>query len=177
MKFQPLALTGAYLVEPDPVSDSRGWFARTWCQEEFVSHGLDGELSQTNVSMTHQRGTIRGLHFQVHPFEEAKLVRCTRGCMYDVIVDIRDGSETRWQWEAVVLQASELRLLYIPAGFAHGFQTMVDETEVTYQMSQPYNSRAAAGLRWDDPRLGISWPITDPILSPRDKEYPLIDAQ
>lgn len=135
---------------------------------------MDTDFVQSNVSVNTRRGTLRGLHYQRAPFEETKLVRCTRGEIYDVIVDAREGSDTRWQWEAVHLVSSSLTMLFIPKGFAHGYQTLVDDTEIWYQMGAYYRPEASTGLRWDDPHLKIQWPLRDPIVCERDRSYPLV---
>jgi dTDP-4-dehydrorhamnose 3,5-epimerase len=174
VKLRALRLTGAYVVEPEVIEDGRGSFARTWCYQEFRASGLVVEFVQGNVTRNRLRGTIRGLHYQIAPHEEAKLVRCSQGRVYDVIVDLRDHSPTRWQWEAVELSAEDLQLLFVPAGFAHGYQTLTDDAELTYEMSQYYCAEAARGLRWDEPSLKIKWPIASAILSQRDREHPLV---
>lgn len=175
MKFTALPLKGAYVVEPEPARDGRGWFARSWCREEFASRGLAGRLEQCSVSFNKRKGTLRGMHYQAAPHGETKLVRCTRGAIHDVIVDVRRGSPTRWKWHAVRLTAENGRQLYIPKGFAHGFQALEDGTEVFYQISDPYVPSAARGLRWDDPALAIRWPIARPVLSGKDANYADID--
>jgi dTDP-4-dehydrorhamnose 3,5-epimerase len=161
-------------VQPDFLSDERGMFARSFCQNEFAKHGLDTVVAQCNVSFNRRRGTLRGLHFQSEPRAEAKLVRCTRGAVWDVIVDLRAGSGTRHQWFATQLNAENHTALYVPRGFAHGFQTLVDDSEVFYQMSEYYQPQLSRGVRWNDPVLGIDWPISRPILSERDRQLPLI---
>lgn len=170
----PTPLDGAFVIEPELISDDRGFFARSFCQNEFRVHGLDTAAAQCNISFNRKRGTLRGLHFQAKPHEEAKLVRCTRGAIWDVIVDLREGSLTRYRWFSAELSADNHRSLYVPAGFAHGFQTLVDDSEVLYQMSEFYHPESARGLRWDDPVLGITWPYADPVLSLRDRSYPLL---
>lgn len=162
------------MIELQPVEDSRGFFARTWCQREFEAHGLNPGLAQCNTSFNNKKGTLRGMHYQAAPYQEAKLVRCTMGAIYDVIVDLRPDSPTFKQWLAVELTAQNRLMLYIPAGVAHGFQTLQDDTEVFYQMSEFYYSELARGVRWDDPAFGIKWPLPDPILSERDKNYPFL---
>ena len=171
MKFLPTPLAGAYIVELERLEDERGFFARSFCEEEFRKHGLRPGIAQCNVSWNRRRGTLRGLHFQAIPHEEAKVVRCTRGAVWDVVVDLRDGSATRRRWHAVELSAENRRALYVPEGFAHGFQTLAEDSEVLYQMSESYYPELARGVRWDDPRLGIKWPLPDPILSERDRSY------
>lgn len=172
MLFRPLGLAGAFLVEAEPRADVRGLFARTFCQDEFQTHGLYGSFVQCNTSYNVRRGTLRGLHFQEHPHDEIKLVRCSRGAILDVIVDLRPDSATFCRWEAVELTADNRRALYVPAGFAHGFQTLCDDAEVFYQMSEFYVPELARGVRWDDPAFDIHWPIDSPILSERDMAYP-----
>ncbi len=173
MKLRELALTGAYLIEPERLEDERGFFARTFCAAEFAARGLRATVAQCSVSYNRRRGTLRGLHYQAPPHEEAKLVRSTRGAAYDVIVDLRPGSATFRQWVGVELSAENRRMLYIPEGFAHGFQTLVDDTELFYQMSTAYVPEAARGIRWDDPDLAIAWPpAAARVISPRDLALP-----
>ena len=176
LKFVPTPLDGAFVVEPELLSDERGFFARSFCQNEFRAHGLEPAVAQCNISFNRKRGTLRGMHYQAKPHEEAKLVRCTRGAILDVIVDVRENSATCYRWFAAELTADNRCGLYIPAGFAHGFQTLVDDSEVLYQMSEFYHPESARGLRWDDPAIGISWPLGNPVLSPRDQSYPLIES-
>ncbi|MCS6927204.1 MAG: dTDP-4-dehydrorhamnose 3,5-epimerase [Candidatus Binatia bacterium] len=172
MFFLETALTGAFIIELDKHEDERGFFARSWCQREFLAHGLNPRLVQCNISFNRRRGTLRGMHYQVAPHEEAKLVRCTRGAIYDVIIDLRPESPTFTQWLAVELSAENYRMLYIPEGFAHGFQTLEDNTEVFYQMSEFYAPECARGIRWNDPAFAIVWPPAERIISPRDQHYP-----
>lgn len=174
MRFVPTPLAGVFAIELDRIEDDRGFFARSFCQEEFRAHGLEPVVAQCNVSFNRLRGTLRGLHYQDAPHEEAKLVRCTRGAIWDVIVDIREESVSRYRWHAVELTAENRSALYVPRGFAHGFQTLVDDSEVLYQMSEFYHPESSRGLRWDDPAFGIPWPLPDPILSPRDRTYSLL---
>lgn len=176
MRFVPTPLGGAFVVELVLLSDERGFFARSFCQDEFRAHELNPVAAQCNISFNRKRGTLRGLHYQIKPHEEVKLVRCTRGAVLDVIVDVRESSATRYRWFATELTADNRRGLYVPAGFAHGFQTLTDDSEVLYQMSEFYHPESARGLRWDDPVLGISWPLGNPLLSPRDQSYPLIES-
>jgi dTDP-4-dehydrorhamnose 3,5-epimerase len=167
-------LAGAYVIEVDRLEDERGWFARTFDADLFARHGLEPAVVQCNVSYNRRRGTLRGLHLQADPHGEAKLVRCTRGAVHDVIVDVRPGSPTRHEWFAVELSARNARALYVPVGLAHGFQTLEDHTEVAYQMSQRYVAEAASGVRWDDPAFGIRWPDPPPggrIISERDRAF------
>jgi dTDP-4-dehydrorhamnose 3,5-epimerase len=171
MRFTPTDLDGAFLVELEPRCDARGFFARTWCQREFEEHGLESRLVQCSMSHNLHRGTLRGMHYQVQPHEETKLVRCTAGAIHDVIVDVRPESRTYLQHIAVELSAANRRALYIPRGFAHGFQTLTDDCEVFYQMSEFFSSEAARGFRWNDPLFGIEWPVPDPIILDRDNSY------
>jgi dTDP-4-dehydrorhamnose 3,5-epimerase len=170
--FTPLALAGAYLVEPERLEDPRGFFARTWCEEEFRRQGLDSRLVQCNISFNRHQGTLRGMHYQAAPHAETKLVRCTMGAACDVVVDLRPESPTFRQWMAVELTAENRRMIYIPEGFAHGFQTLTENTELFYQMSTVYHPESARGLRWNDPALGIVWPMAVTEISPRDQQYP-----
>ena len=171
MIFTELALKGVYLIEPDRREDERGFFARTFCAEEFSAHGLSPTVVQCNISFNRHRGTLRGLHFQAPPHSEARLVRCTRGNIYDVIVDLRPDSRTFKQWDAIELTADNRRMLYVPEGVAHGFQTLADDTEVLYQMSEFYHPECARGIRWDDPAFEIKWPVANPIISDKDRSF------
>ena len=177
MIFWETLLKGAYIVELEKHKDERGFFARSWCEKEFSSKGLETKLVQCNVSFNKRKGTLRGLHYQVPPHAETKLVRCTRGALYDVIVDLRSGSPTFLKWFGVELTAENYRMLYIPQRFAHGFQTLKDGTEIFYQMSEFYAPEAARGLRWDDPRLEIAWPVAERTISKKDTEYANLDER
>jgi dTDP-4-dehydrorhamnose 3,5-epimerase len=168
--FEPAPIDGAYSVHVERVEDDRGSFARTFCQEEFRREGLDPCVAQCSVSFNRARGTLRGLHLQAAPHEEAKLVRCTAGAIYDVILDLRRGSRTFAKWWAVELAARSDRLLYVPAGVAHGFQTLQPGTEVSYQMSRPHAADAATGVRWDDPAFAIAWPLDVSAISSADRD-------
>ena len=172
MKFSPTALAGACIIDIEPVPDERGFFARSWCREEFAKHGLNPDLAQCSISFNKKCGTLRGMHYQAKPHEETKVVRCTRGAIYDVIVDLRPESSTFRKWIAVELSADSRRMLYIPAGFAHGFQSLTDDTEVFYQISAPYHPESARGIRWDDPAFGIEWPVAERVISDKDRQYP-----
>jgi dTDP-4-dehydrorhamnose 3,5-epimerase len=172
MIFTATTLNGAFLIEPERRQDERGFFARTWCEREFAAAGLQTEWVQCNISFNRQRGTLRGMHYQAAPYEEAKLVRCTMGAIYDVIIDLRADSPTFRQWLAVELTADNRHMLFIPQGFAHGFQTLTDETEVFYQMSQFYAPEYARGVRWDDSAFKIAWPADKRIISERDQSFP-----
>ena len=172
MLFLPTEVPDAWLIEPAFISDERGSFARTWCAAEFENRGLNPRLVQCNISTNRLRGTVRGMHFQREPHAEAKLVRCTRGAICDVIVDLRPDSPTFRRWIAQELSADNHRLFYIPEGFAHGFQTLTDDAEVFYQMSREFVPGAASGVRWDDPVLRIGWPLPISIISERDQTWP-----
>jgi len=172
MRFCELEIAGCFLIEPEPVADERGFFARSWCMQAFAEHGLNPGLAQCNISFNRRRGTLRGLHYQADPFAEAKLIRCTQGAIFDVVVDLRPGSPSFGRWTGTELSAENRRMLYAPEGFAHGFQALWDGTEVFYQMSQAYRAELARGVRYDDPDLAISWPIPAPIVSARDRALP-----
>jgi dTDP-4-dehydrorhamnose 3,5-epimerase len=175
MKFIPTGLAGACTVEIEKLEDERGFFGRAFCSDEFARNGLSSTFVQCNVSFNARKGTLRGMHFQEKPHEEAKLVRCTRGAIYDVIVDIRRASSTFGHWLGVELTADNLRMIYVPKGFAHGFQTLADDSEVLYQMSEFYHPDSARGVRWDDRTLAIRWPITYAVVSARDRTLPSLD--
>ena len=172
MIFVETNLKGAFIIEVKTIEDQRGFFARTWCQNECEARGLNPRVVQCNVSFNKKRGTLRGMHYQVAPHEEAKLVRCTMGSIYDVIIDLRPESPTFMQYSAVILTAENRKWLYIPEGFAHGFQSLEDNTEVFYQMSQFYVPESARGVRWNDPVFGIRWPDDNPIVSAKDLQFP-----
>ena len=172
MIVTPSPLAGAVVLDLEPRHDSRGFFARTWCVREAEAAGLNPRLAQASVSYNKRRGTLRGMHYQEAPHEEAKLVRCTRGSIYDVVIDLRSGSITFGRHFSITLSAENRRMLYVPEGFAHGFQTLEDDTEVSYQISEFYVPSAARGVRWDDPAFGIEWPLAEPILNERDRSYP-----
>lgn len=175
MKFLPTPLVDAFLIELEPVADERGYFARTWDRQAFIDHGLDPELVQCSVAVSPRKGTLRGLHFQFPPFEETKLVRCTRGAVYDVIVDLRPGSKTYRRSYGVELSPDNGRMLYIPKRFAHGYQTLTDDVQFAYQMSAPYSAAHASGVRWNDPAFGISWPEAEQrLISAADRAWPLL---
>jgi dTDP-4-dehydrorhamnose 3,5-epimerase len=173
VEFVETQLSGAFVVNPERREDARGFFARTWCAREFVERGLRATLVQCSISFNRCRGTLRGLHYQAAPHAETKLVRCTMGSIFDVIVDLRPDSPTFTRWIGVELSAANRRMLYIPEGFAHGFQTLEDQSEVFYQMADQYVPDAARGLRWNDPALAIDWPPSDArIVSARDQAFP-----
>jgi dTDP-4-dehydrorhamnose 3,5-epimerase len=173
--FTPTPLAGAFVIEPEPLPDSRGLFARTWCRRELEARGLETRIAQCSTSFNKRKGTLRGMHYQVAPFAETKIVRCTRGSLHDVIVDLRPGSPTFGRHCAVVLSADNRKAMYVPTGFAHGFQTLEDDTEVLYQISEFYSPEHSRGLRWDDPALGIRWPEDERTISERDRSYPDVD--
>jgi dTDP-4-dehydrorhamnose 3,5-epimerase len=170
--FRALPLEGAFAVEIEPRSDERGFFARTFCRDEFAARGLAHDFPQCSVSFNARRGTLRGMHYQMPPDAEAKLVRCTRGSVYDVVVDLRPESPSYGRWTAVELGAARRNALYVPERFAHGFLTLEDETEVFYQISRPHRPEAARGARFDDPAFGIRWPFSPVVISTRDRSYP-----
>lgn len=172
MIFHETKLAGVFEVRLDPRSDERGFFARSWCEQEFASHGLNPKLVQCNVSFNVRKGTLRGIHYQDQPHQEAKLVRCTQGAIYDVAVDLRPQSATFKQWFAAVLSAENRHMLYIPDGCAHGFLTLTDNAEVFYQMSEFYHPDSARGVRFDDPAFQVVWPERIEVISERDRTYP-----
>jgi dTDP-4-dehydrorhamnose 3,5-epimerase len=169
--FTPTDLDGAFLVETEPRSDDRGSYTRTWCAREFAAHGLNVSLVQSGLSYNRKRGTIRGMHMQVAPHAQTRLIRCGRGAIYDVIIDLRPDSPTYCRWLAVELRASSRATLYVPEGFAHGFQTLEDDTEVVYHMTGFYEPTAERGVRWNDPQFSITWPLPDVITSDKDRHY------
>ena len=173
MKFTETPLKGAYVIKTELIEDERGFFARSWCKREFKTHGLNPNLVQCNISFNNKKGTLRGMHYQKPPHEEAKLVRCTMGSIYDVIIDLRNDSPTYKNWFAVELTSKNRKVLYIPEGFAHGFQTLKDNTEVFYQMSEFYNPENAKGLMWNDSSFQIEWPSeTAKIIADKDCNWP-----
>ncbi len=171
MKFTETAIKGAIIIEPERTEDERGFFARTFCHREFEAQGLNPNLAQCSVSFNYKRGTLRGMHFQLAPHREAKLVRCTMGSVFDVLLDLREKSPTYCKWIEVELTAHNRRMLYVADGLAHGFQTLEDETEVFYQISEFYQPEYACGVRWNDPSFGIVWPFPPSVISLRDKNY------
>lgn len=174
MKFSHTTLGGLWLVELELREDERGFLARTYCEREFAAHGLNTRWPQCNLTLTRQRGMIRGMHFQADPKPELKLIRCAAGAVFDVLVDVRRDSPTYGQWEGFELTALNRLSLYVPGGFAHGFQCLTDNCEVFYQMSECYVPELARGLRFDDSQVGIGWPIADGLLSERDRNLPLL---
>ena len=174
MRFSTSTLGGVWVIDLELREDARGFFARTYCQDEFAKHGLNTRWPQCNVSLTRKQGMVRGMHFQAEPKPEIKLVRCTAGVVLDVIVDVRRGSPSFGKWEGFELTAENRRALYIPGGFAHGFQCLTDHCEMFYQMSEVYFPELARGLRWNDPEVAIRWPISNALLSERDRGLPLL---
>ncbi len=175
MIFSETKLKGAFIVDIEPIEDARGFFARSWCQEEFKRHALNPRLEQCNISFNKKNGTLRGMHFQLSPHQEAKLVRCTKGNIYDVIIDMRLESETFREWIGIELSADNRRMLYVPEGFAHGYQTMEDDSEIFYQVSESYHPESERGVRWDDPLIGIAWPMAQPLISDKDRSWPRLE--
>ncbi len=176
MIFVATPLGGAFVIEPEPREDARGLFARTWCRRELEAQGLETRIAQCSTSFNKRRGTLRGMHYQAPPFAETKIVRCTRGALHDVIIDLRPDSPTFTRHVGVVLSAENRKMMYVPAGFAHGFQTLQDDTEVFYQISEFYSPEHARGVRWDDPAFGITWPDDERTIVDRDRTYPDFDA-
>jgi dTDP-4-dehydrorhamnose 3,5-epimerase len=172
MIFHPLRLSGAYLIEPERKNDERGFFAQTWSQEEFAVYGLSTQLVQCSISYNERCGTLRGIHYQAAPYREAKIVRCTMGAIFDVLVDLRRESHTFRQWVASELTAENRRALYCPEGIAHGFLTLTDSTEVFYQITECYHAESARGVRWNDPAFSIVWPFSPIVIATRDAQYP-----
>lgn len=172
MIFSETDLPGVWVVDPERHEDERGFFARSWCQREFAQRGLETRLVQCNISFNKRRGTLRGMHYQAAPYQEVKLIRCTRGAIHDVLIDLRPTSPTFRRHIAVVLDCESRRMLYVPEGLAHGFQTLEDDTEVFYQMSEFYAPDHARGVRWNDPAFGIRWPEAERTISERDQHYP-----
>lgn len=172
MIFTETKLKGAYVIDLERVTDERGFFARGWCAKEFSSHGLSPVIVQVNIGHSIKKGTIRGMHFQITPYAEVKVVHCSRGSLYDVIIDLRDGSPTRSQWVGVELTANNGRMVYVPEGFAHGYQTLEDETDLVYQTSQFYAKEAAKGVRYNDPTFAIAWPLPVSVVSSGDANWP-----
>jgi dTDP-4-dehydrorhamnose 3,5-epimerase len=175
MIFQDIKIRGAVEINVERKPDERGFFARTWCQREFEENGLNPELVQCSISFNTRKGTLRGMHYQAARYVEAKLVRCTRGAIYDVVIDLRPDSPTFKKWVAVVLTAEKRNMVYVPEGCAHGFLTLEDESEIFYQMSEFYNAESARGVRWDDPAFQINWPEKVEVISERDRAYPDFD--
>jgi dTDP-4-dehydrorhamnose 3,5-epimerase len=177
MVFKEIRLKGAFIIELEKIKDDRGFFSRAWCQEEFHAHGLDSNIAQCNLSFNAARGTLRGLHYQIAPYEETKVIRCTRGKIFDVIIDLRPKSPTYLQWTGIELSLENRKMVYVPENFAHGYLTLADNTEVFYQVSQFYSPGSESGIRWNDPSINIKWPeIPNLIISEKDKNWPYFKA-
>ena len=176
MKFIETLLKGACIVEIEQLTDDRGFFGRSWCRKEFEAHGLTAIVVQANVSFNHQKGTLRGMHYQIAPHREAKLIRCTRGAIYDVIIDLRPDSATYKNWIGVELTADEYKMLYVPENFAHGYQTLENHTEVTYQVTQYYTPGSEKGIRYNDPAFDIQWPLGVSTISDKDSTWPKFEG-
>jgi dTDP-4-dehydrorhamnose 3,5-epimerase len=174
MRFAEINVDGARVIDPAPHADDRGRFMRAWCAREFAEQGIQFTPVQANMGLSIRKGTTRGMHFQKAPSLEAKLVRCTRGSMFDVVLDLRADSKSYRQWHGVELSAENGRMLYVPEGCAHGYQTLEDETEMYYMASEYYTPNAASGLRFDDPTFGIRWPLTATVVSEQDRNWPLV---
>jgi dTDP-4-dehydrorhamnose 3,5-epimerase len=172
MEFIETALKGAFLIRQKKIEDHRGYFARAWCREEFIQHGLNSNMLQLNTAFSFQRGTVRGMHYQEKPHEEAKLMRCTRGAIYDVIIDLRPDSPSRGQWHGEELTGSNGTMLYAPEGFAHGYQTLLNDTEMYYMTSALYAPGASRGVRYDAVVFGILWPLPVTAISEQDRKWP-----
>lgn len=172
MRIIQTPIAGAFLVELEPIADDRGFFARIWCADEMRRHGLEVAVAQCSLSRNRRRGTLRGMHFQAPPHEETKIVRCPRGAVFHVVLDLRPASPSYRRWHGVELTESNQRALYVPAGVAHGFQTLAEDSDIQYQMSEFHHPESARGVRWNDPLFGIKWPISDPLMSDRDRNYP-----
>jgi dTDP-4-dehydrorhamnose 3,5-epimerase len=177
VQFEPLKVLGAFCVRPDKLVDERGFFARTFCSDEFSAQGLAAEFKQSSTSFNPRRGTVRGIHFSAPPFEETKVVRCTTGVIFDVIIDLRSGSETYLQSQSITLSCENSLALYIPTGVAHGFQTVADNSEVLYMIDTPFNPSGARGIRWNDPAISIRWPEAITMIADRDLSFPDWSAQ
>lgn len=171
MNFIETKLKGAFIIELERIEDERGFFSRTWCKREFEAHGLSPNLVQCNISFNSKKNTLRGMHYQIAPHAEAKLIRCTKGSIYDVILDLRNDSKTFKDWFSVELTEKNRKMFYVPEGFAHGFLTLEDNTEVLYQMSEFYAPECAKGIRWNDPSFGIEWPADGAVISEKDTQY------
>ena len=177
MIFTETPLAGAYIIDLEPRTDHRGFFARIWCQDEMAQHGLKGEIVQSNLGFSLKKGTLRGLHFQTAPYAEVKTVRCTRGAVYDVIVDLRPDSKTYKQWFGIELTPDNHKAIYVPEGFAQGWLALTDNSEIYYHTTQRYAPSAASGIRYDDPAFGIEWPIPITVISDQDRSWPDYDSR
>ena len=174
LKFRELSLKGVFLIELEKIEDDRGFFARSWDKEIFESRGLNSNLSQCNISFNKKKGTVRGMHFQKHPHEEVKVVRCTKGKVFEVLIDIREDSENFHKWTFIELSEEKFEILYVPEGFALGFQTLTDNTELFYQMSEYFHPESSEGIKWNDPKIGIKWPLECSTISKKDESFELL---
>ena len=172
MQFKETKLSGAYIIDLDTLEDERGFFARAFCQKEFEENGLKSNIAQCNLSFNHKKGTLRGMHYQVKPYEEVKMVRCTQGKILDVIIDLRKDSATYKKWVGVELSAENNSMLYVPEGFAHGYQTLEDNSVVYYQVTEFYQPGSERGIRWNDPAFNIDWPLEISVISDKDNSHP-----
>ena len=172
MKFIETKLPGAFVIEPEKKEDKRGFFTRTWCKNELGNHGLKAEIAQVNINFNKQRGTLRGMHYQAAPYGECKIIKCTRGAVFDVVIDLRKDSPTYLDWIGVELTGDNFRMLYVPENFSHGFITLEDQTEICYMVTQFYTPEAERGIRWDDPSFNIKWPLHPQVISDKDSSYP-----
>jgi len=172
MIFNPAGLSGAYIIDMEPITDDRGFFARAWCRDTFEKRGLKTDFVQSNNSFSRSKGTLRGLHYQVSPYQEAKLVRCIKGAIYDVMIDVRPDSETYAQWFGIELNAENRRMIYMPEGIAHGFLTLQDETEILYNITQSYHPECERGIRYNDPSIKIKWPRKIEVVTEKDLQWP-----
>ena len=174
LKFHELSLKGAFLIELEKIEDERGFFARSWDKEIFEKTKLNSNIVQCNISFNKKKGTVRGMHFQKHPHEETKLVRCTKGKVFEVLIDIRENSESFQKWTFVEMSENKLEVLYVPKGFALGFQTLSDNTELLYQMSEYFHPESSGGIKWNDPKIGIEWPLDCTVISSKDESIDLL---
>jgi dTDP-4-dehydrorhamnose 3,5-epimerase len=172
MKFTETKLKGAFIVEIEKLTDDRGFFGRSWCRKEFEAYGLTSRVVQTNVSFNRKKATLRGMHYQIAPHQESKFIRCTRGAIYDVIIDLRSELPTYKQWVGVELTADNYSMLFVPEGFSHGFMTLMDNTEITYQVSEFYTPGSEKGIRFNDPTFRIRWPLEVSVISDKDRTWP-----
>lgn len=175
MIFTETKLKGSFIIEPEKIEDERGFFARTWDNKTFEEYGLNSKLVQCNISFNKKKGTIRGMHYQAYPHEEAKLVRCTKGKAFEVMLDLRTHSNTHMQWLGIEITSENYKMLYVPEGFALGFQTLEYNTELFYQMSERYEPEFSRGIRWDDPSINISWPLKPTVISKKDLSFPILN--
>ena len=176
MIFKETNLQGAFVIEPEMLSDKRGAFARIFCQKEFEDHGLNPNISQCSISINSKKFTLRGMHFQKSPYEEAKLIHCSRGLIYDVIVDLRPNSSTYMGWTSVEMSMDNKKMVYVPEGFAHGFQSLEDNSEIIYQVSEFYTPNSELGIHWNDPEFNITWPIEEKIITEKDNSWKLFNS-